>query len=313
MALDGARQAAASPPIAFQRFTRSPTTTGKKSHANARRAREGEKRHYDRITVPLIRNWRKVQPDLAGPQAITMCSTSLPECRISPAKAFAPCGPGFPIGSMSQAGSRPAGTFDSALRDTIELALRHGIDAIGGVPKSLYFDNGKDYQAFSGAGVPATTMSRLPTCAAFAIKPIFALPHNPRAKLNERNYRILERFEQQWFSYCGRNNHHLEKLWDVKREDGFSLRQRLERYPKNHPLAGCLVRPELLPDLDQIRAAFGNGSPPNVTRWSAAGASALGNRRSSAIRPRPSRSYCASSPPTKSLMLSCASTASRSR
>jgi hypothetical protein len=222
------------------------------------RAREGEKHFYDTLSVPVIRNWRKVQPNLCWSgdhHEFNFFGRVYDEAVGGWRKQR------FWITDWIDVSSwYPVGWHISPApnRDTIEIALARAFRFVKGVPRHLYFDNGKDYAATftDGNRLGYDHIRASGICASLGVHPIYALPHNPRAKLNERNYRVMERFEWLWMSYCGRNAKHGNTLTDVKREDGYTLRQRCETYPKNHPLGGCLVRPELLPTLDEVRKAF---------------------------------------------------------
>lgn len=221
------------------------------------RARLGEKHYYDRLSYHVIRDWRNVKPNQCWSGDHHLFNFFI-RWYDEQAGGWRPERPWLTdwidVSSWYTVGWHIS---IQPSRDTIELALRDAVTRAKGVPQYAYFDNGKDYQAFSDGGRLGYDRGRAAgICAALGIRPIWALPGNPRAKLNESNYRILARFEQTFFSYCGMNKKHMDALWDTKREDGFSLRERLERFPKSLPRAGFLVRPELLPTIDEVRTAF---------------------------------------------------------
>jgi hypothetical protein len=225
-------------------------------------ARLGRKHYYDKLTVPIIRNWRKIKPNKCWSSDHHMLNFFIrvpsPDIRQAEQGGFVKARPWLTdwldVSSWFTVGWHIS---TNPSRDTIELAYRQAILAEGGAPKYTYCDNGKDYVALRNGSVVGFDQARMASInELLGVVGIYAIPHNPRAKLNERNYRVMIRFENRFFSFSGRNKTHMDALWDVKRGDGFTLRERLETFPKSHPMAGCLVRPELLPTLEEARAAF---------------------------------------------------------
>ena len=88
----------------------------------------------------------------------------------------------------------------SADSTVIKECLKNGITT-NGVPKELYFDNGKDYREKSfNKDFPAALVNRL------GIKMIYATPYHGQAKTVERWFRTLEdRFCKFFITYLGRD------------------------------------------------------------------------------------------------------------
>ena len=232
-------------------------------HADAQSVegrRGGAKHASDKISVYIIRDWRRVVPDQCWSGDHHNLRIA---CRRYDASAggWRFCTPWL-TNWLDNASWFEVGFHISAEpnRDTIELALRKAVESRGGAPERLYFDNGRDYAAvFSPAGPLGYDGDRAASlCQSLGSVGMYALPHNPRAKVNERDYRIVdERFERLWPSYMGHNKAHLDALWTFAHPgDGMTLRHRLAKYPERHPLAGCLVNWELLPTVDDVRAAY---------------------------------------------------------
>ena len=232
-------------------------------HADAQSVegrRGGAKHASDKISVYIIRDWRRVVPDQcwSGDHHNLRIACRRYDASVGGWRFCTP----WLTNWLDNASWFEVGFHISAEpnRDTIELALRKAVESRGGAPERLYFDNGRDYAAvFSPAGPLGYDGDRAASlCQSLGSVGMYALPHNPRAKVNERDYRIVdERFERLWPSYMGHNKAHLDALWTFAHPgDGFTLRHRLAKYPERHPLAGCLVNWELLPTVDDVRAAY---------------------------------------------------------
>lgn len=83
----------------------------------------------------------------------------------------------------------------------IKKCLRLGIEG-NGVPKEVYFDNGKDYRAKEfNKDFPYSLVRQL------GINAIYAHPYHGQAKTVERFFRILaDRFDKLFKTYCGKDN-----------------------------------------------------------------------------------------------------------
>lgn len=236
-------------------------------HADARGVegrRAGAKFVYDELSAHVVRNWRKLQPNQVWSgdhHNIRVACTYFDPLAGGGQGGWRLCTPWLTnwidVSSWFEVGHF---ITEKPSRDSIEIALKIGVENQRGAPRGLAFDNGKDYTSFAGGKDLGYDPARAETvCDQLAIRQRhFALPGNPRCKLNERDYRIVQdRWERNWFSFMGANKRELDGLWDYKNPyDGFTLRDRLARYPKNHALAGCLVRPELLPTFEDVRKSY---------------------------------------------------------
>jgi hypothetical protein len=222
--------------------------------------RRGGKKHvYDKISVFVIRDWRRVAPDTcwSGDHHNLRIACRTYDTSVGGWRFVTP----WLTNWLDNSSWFETGWHISSEpnRDTIELALRKAVEARGGAPGILYFDNGKDYASvFTSAKLGYDADRAASLCDSLGCRGLFALPHNPRAKVNERDYRITdERFERLWPSYMGHNKAHLDQLWTFAHpSDGITLRHRLAKFPERHPQAGCLVNWELLPTVDEVRLAY---------------------------------------------------------
>ena len=217
--------------------------------------RLGAKHVYDRLSVHVIRKWTKVQPNLcwSGDHHNIRIFCRVFDVHLNGWIAVTPWLTNWiDVSSWYEVGIH-WGTMPN--RDSIELALKAAIAHIGGCPESVYIDNGKDYRAaFPGSDQLGYDESRARSiCESLRIIPIFAIPHNPRAKINERDYRIVtEHFETLFPSYAGRNKVELDRLWRYNHpSDGICLADRQKR-----DKSGRLLTPELLPTVEEVRDAY---------------------------------------------------------
>jgi hypothetical protein len=140
-------------------------------------------------------------------------------------------------------------------RDTIEEALRRAVERLRYCSVEWYFDNGKDFRSSGLASLREMIIDperAASICRELGVKPRFALPHNPRAKLNECDFGIVEtHFERLWSTYCGHDKEHFDALWP-----------QLSRGPvaeiASGPRKGALINPDLVPTLAEFTAAYNN-------------------------------------------------------
>jgi len=123
-------------------------------------------------------------------------------------------------------------------RDAIERSLRLAIEQNQHcAPENVYIDNGRDYKSLGFAKAPLNDRDceRLRTVAEqLGCKVTFAQPYNARAKLIERQFRVVcEQFAKLWPSYRGSNP---------------------EQRPETADAAWS--NPETLPTLSEFQASF---------------------------------------------------------
>jgi hypothetical protein len=128
-------------------------------------------------------------------------------------------------------------------RDSIDFAVRSAIEHVGGCAPWFYFDNGKDFRSI-GMGLGYDQERVMELGKRFGVHCKMALPHNPRAKL-EQDYRYTDEwFERKFPTYMGHDQQHLQSIWPKLR----GMVQTDER--------GRLLYPDLLPTMEQVAASY---------------------------------------------------------
>lgn len=210
------------------------------------RARNGKKAWYDKVSVYVVRNWRKVTPDLCWSfdnHLMNVFCRRWDEERKGWVKVRPWLCNAVDASSWFEVGKHF--TADPS-RDSVEYAFRDALVRYRRAPKIAYFDNGKDFKSLGmGLGFDAERVGEI--VGGLNIQAMFALPYNPRAKINERDYLIGQHwFEKKQLTYCG-DNHAMAR----------ALRPLL--FGPGGPCEednGRLLHPELVPTIDELAAAY---------------------------------------------------------
>jgi hypothetical protein len=217
------------------------------------RAREGRKAWYDRKTIYIIRDWRRVPPD---------------ECWSFDGHKFdvwvavfdATRHGWFPVrpwlvNCVDSCSWFEVGRHITAVtgRDSIDYAIRDALLKYHRLPGMFYFDNGREFKA-EGAKFVTDEKRVLEVSGNFSVDCMFALPYNPRAKINERDYRnVVNWFERKQPSYAGNaaiNKSNFDQRWYEMHQPGGVLER------ADGSTSGRLAHPERLPSLEQFIALY---------------------------------------------------------
>lgn len=220
-----------------------------------KKVREGGKTHYDRHTIYILRDWRRVQPDecwsFDGHLFDVWCRYFDPVRQAWFAKRpwLVNC-----IDSSSWFELGRHFTFTPAL-DSVELAIRHALLRYKRIAQLFYFDNGREYKA-AGKKLVMDQDRMLEVCANLHIDSMFALPYNPRAKVNERDYRnIVWWFEVDQPTYAG-NAAVNKSNWEDRRREMHRPGGPLERIDGSMSEAAPLRNWQLVPTLEEFAARY---------------------------------------------------------
>ena len=211
------------------------------------RARNGKKAWYDKLSVYVVRNWRKVTPDLCWSfdnHLMNVFCRRWDEERKGWVKVRPWLCNAVDASSWFEVGRHF--TADPS-RDSVEYAFRDALVRYRRAPKIAYFDNGKDFKSLGmGLGFDAERVGEI--IGGLNIQAMFALPYNPRAKINERDYLIGQHwFEKKQLTYCGDNHAMALALRPLLFGPGGTCEE------DNH---GRLLHPELVPTIEELAAAY---------------------------------------------------------
>lgn len=214
------------------------------------KARDGRKRHYDKSMFYIIRDWRRVSPD---------------DCWSFDGHKFDVFGRRWEPALHGWVADRPwlINAIDSCswfeigshftwvpAQDSVELVIRNGLETHRRIAALFYFDNGREFKA-AGRKLVMDDKRLDEVCGNLGVDAMYALPYNPRAKVNERDYlNVVRWFEAKQPTYSGNaaiNKSNFDQRWYDLHRTG----QPLERDNR-----GCLVNWHLVPELKDIARAY---------------------------------------------------------
>ena len=214
------------------------------------RLREGKKAHYDKKSIYILRDWRRVNADdwwsFDGHKLDVWVKMWDPL-----RQGFVPERPWLvnAIDSCSWYEVGRCFTFVPA-QDTVELAIRNAFKRYHRAPGGFYFDNGREFKA-AGKKLVMDEARLNEVCDNLNIEAMYALPYNPRAKVNERDYRnVVNWFERRQPTYSGNaaiSKSNFDQRWHELHKPGA---------PLECDSRGCLLHPELVPSLEEISALY---------------------------------------------------------
>jgi hypothetical protein len=203
--------------------------------------REGRKRHYDERDIYIIRDWHRVEPDdcwsFDGHKLVRKGWMAERPWLVN---AIDSCS-WFELGRHF--------TMVPA-QDSVEYAIRDALIKHHRIAALFYFDNGREFKAAGRKLV--TDEKRLDeVCRNLSVEAMYALPYNPRAKVNERDYRcVVSWFESGQPTYLGNaaiNKSNFDQRWHDLHRPGA---------PLETDARGCLLNWHLVPELQDIAAQY---------------------------------------------------------